>query len=248
MKLGTHTQKSPLHAPARHESGYQHVSGEARYVDDLPEPPGTLVAWIVTSPIARGRIKSVELAAARARPGVVAILRADAIPGHGHIGPIVHDEPLLAEERVHYVGQPVAIVVGESYEVARDAAEAVVLELEPDPAPPLLTIADAIAADSFIGAPHTIARGDVAAALAGAALRVTGETSTGAQDHFYLETQAALAVPEEGGDWTVNAWIKQAIVLYFVTQKLRSRGGEPDMDMTESLRERMSARRSCSSA
>ncbi len=209
MKLDTQTAdagaraSSPLHAPAKHESGYQHVSGAARYVDDLPSPPGTLVAWIVCSPIARGRITKFDASAAEAAPGVVAVLRADAIPGHGHIGPIVHDEPLLAEERLHYVGQPIAIVVGDDYEAVRDGAEAIALEVEADGDAPVLTIQDAIAAESFTGSPHTIKRGDVEAALEGAALRVTGETSTGAQDHFYLETQAALAIPEEGGDFTI---------------------------------------------
>jgi len=187
----------PLHLPALHESGYRHTSGEARYVDDLPTAPGALVALVVTSPRARARITARDGAAARAVEGVRAVLFADAIPGHNRVGPIVHDEPLLAEAEVFAQGQVVALVVGESLAACRAGAAAVRVDYEPLPA--VLGIQAAIRAGSFLTDPHVITRGDVRAALAGAALRLDGEVESGGQRHFYLETQAALAVPGERG-------------------------------------------------
>ncbi|MCA9690247.1 MAG: xanthine dehydrogenase molybdopterin binding subunit [Myxococcales bacterium] len=198
MKIALEEQ-SPLHRPARHESGERHTTGEARYVDDVPEPRDTLVCWIATSPHACARILARDGAAALAVPGVRKVLFADDIPGHRQIGAIVHDEPLLAEDAVAYVGQPVALVVADDLEAARRGADAVAVEYEPAPA--ILSIADAIAAASFHGDPHVIVRGDVDLALETAKHRITGTLSTGAQDHFYLETQAALAIPEEGGTY-----------------------------------------------
>ncbi len=192
---------SPLHQPAIHESGYRHASGHARYVDDWPLPPGTGHGFVITSPHAHARIVGRDASAARALAGVRAVLFADAIPGTVHIGPIVHDEELLATERVHYVGQPVALVVADDLATAMAAAALVKLDYEPLAA--IHTIAEAIEADTFIGDPHVIARGDVEAALSAAPVRVTGQTTSGAQDHFYLETQAALALPEEDGAITV---------------------------------------------
>ncbi|GMV39184.1 MAG: dehydrogenase [Myxococcales bacterium] len=175
-----------------HESGARHVDGRALYVDDLA-PRGVLVARIVTSPVARGRILR---RSAEAPAGTWVLFAAD-VPGHLRIGAAVHDEPLLADGEVAYVGQPVALVLGESYEACREAAASVVIDIEPEP--PILSIAEAIAAESWLITPHVMQRGDVAAALAGAAVRVAGEVSSSAQDHFSLETHAALALPMEDG-------------------------------------------------
>lgn len=194
---------SPLHQPGPHESGYRHASGEARYVDDLPMLPGTLVCTIFTSPIARGKISSLDVSRARTSPGVAAVLTAAELPGSNRIGPIFHDEPLLAEAQLDYVGQPIALVVGESYAACRAAAAQIEFECEAHK--PILNIAEAIAAESFHGEPHTIARGDVEQALAGAAHVLEGQFESGAQDHFYLETQAALALPLEDGNFHVYA-------------------------------------------
>jgi xanthine dehydrogenase large subunit len=186
---------SPLHQPSRHESAYGHVSGAARYVDDLPHPPGLLVGLPIGSTVARGRVRSIDRTAAQGVAGVHAVLLASDVPGHNRIGPIVHDEPLLADTEVFAVGQLVALIVGESLTICREAAKLLVVDIEPLPA--ILTIAEAIAADSYLCAAHVMRRGDVAAALASSALRIDGEVSTGGQDHFYLETQAALAIPGE---------------------------------------------------
>jgi xanthine dehydrogenase large subunit len=190
-------KKSPLFAPGPHESGARHVTGAALYVDDLPPPRGLLHGMVFASPIAHGRIARLDVSEARQLPGVACVLTAADIPGVNDISPFSHDEPLLAEGEVHCVGQGVALIVADSHRTARAAAAAIRLELEPLPA--ILDLRQAIAAGSFMGPPHAIERGDVAQALAGAALLLEGEVDTGGQDHFYLETHAALAIPEEDG-------------------------------------------------
>lgn len=187
---------TPLHRPMVHESAYGHVSGAARYVDDLPEPAGMLHALPVGSPVARGKIVARGPGRALAVPGVRAVLFSSDIPGHRRIGPIVHDEPLLAEEEVFTVGQPVALIVGDSVAACRAGAKAIELQIEELPA--ILSIREAIEQGSFLWDPHVMRRGDVEAALARADLVLTGDVSTGGQDHFYLETHAALAIPGEG--------------------------------------------------
>lgn len=187
----------PLHRDASHESALRHTTGEARYVDDLPLPPGSLHAAVATSAVACGSLSGLELAAARAMPGVVCVLTAADIPGHNRIGPIIADEPLLAEGEISFVGQALALVVAETRAQALAGAAAVEATIEPGQ--PLLSIEDAVAAGAFHGEPHVIERGDLEAALAGAHVVVEGEVLTPAQDHFYLETHAALALPGEQG-------------------------------------------------
>ncbi len=192
----------PLHKDKPHESALLHVTGAARYVDDLPDPPGLLYGLIVPSAHAHARLLRVEVTAAQQVPGVHAVLLAQDVPGDNNIGPITHDEPLLADGAVHYHGQAVALVVGESLRACREAAAAVTVLVEP--LPPILSIRDALAQGAFLGDPHIIARGDLDAAFAAAAHVIEAEVDSGAQDHFYLETQAALAVPAEDG--SIQVW------------------------------------------
>ena len=192
---------SPLHKASPHESALRHVTGKARYTDDLPAPAGMLHAVIVASPHAHARILARDGTAARALPGVRGVLFADAVPGHNRVGPIVHDEPVLAEDEVLHVGMPVALVVAETRAQAKAAARAVVVSY--DPLPAILDIDAALAAGSFLNDPHVIARGDLDATFSAADLVIEGETRIPGQDHFYLETHVARALPEEGGCWRV---------------------------------------------
>jgi xanthine dehydrogenase large subunit len=186
---------SVLHRPAPHESGLRHVSGEALYVDDLPHPPGMLFGLVITSPIAHGRIVKRDASRARSLPGIHAVLFAEDVPGDNNVAPVWHDEPLFAKDEVLCVGQSVALVLAESYAQARAAAAAIQIEYQELPA--ILSIADAIEKNSYLCDPHVMKRGDVDAELASAPLRFSGEVANGGQDHFYLETQVSLAVPEE---------------------------------------------------
>lgn len=186
---------SPLGQPLLHESGLKHTSGEAKYVDDLPAKD-LLVAQVVGSTVAHGTVRVLDVSAALRVPGVVTVLTAKDIPGTNDVGPVIHDEELLASERVHFLGQAIAVVVGVSLEACRAGARAVKVEF--DALPAIVTIDDGIARGSFLSKDHRLKRGDSKAALASAPVRFQGEVRTGGQDHFYLETQCTLAIPDEG--------------------------------------------------
>ena len=188
---------SPLHQPVLHESGHLHVTGQARYIDDFPAPRGLLVCDFVVSPHAHARLTGFDDAQAKKVPGVVAVLSARDVAGHNHFGAVVHDEVLFAEGEVHYRGQVVALVVGETYDACRAGVKAVQVAYEPLPA--ATSLEQGLAAGTFLTDPVTLTRGDAAQALAQAEVVVEGEVRTGAQDHFYLETHVALATPGEDG-------------------------------------------------
>ena len=187
----------------RHDSAVGHVTGLARYVDDTAQRRPMLDVWPVMAPHARAKILRRDAAKARRAPGVAAVLLAEDIPGHNNTGPVRHDEPLLATDEILFQGQVVALVVGESTKACRDAAALV--EVDYEPLPPIVGIPAAIAAESYHTDPHTLMRGDCAAALAAAPARLDGEFSFGGQEHFYLETQAAWAEAGEDGAVTVNS-------------------------------------------
>jgi xanthine dehydrogenase molybdopterin binding subunit len=182
-----------------HESAHKHVTGEAIYVDDDAQQQSMLEVWPVCSPHAHAKILRRDAAAARLMSGISAVLLAEDIPGLNDVGAVRHDEILLADNEVLYHGHIVALVVGETTELCRAAAEKVIVEYEP--LPPIFTIEEAIAADSFHSDPHYIRRGDASTALAAVPMSFEGELSFGGQDHFYLETNAAWA--EAGEDGTV---------------------------------------------
>ncbi|MBV8900963.1 MAG: xanthine dehydrogenase molybdopterin binding subunit [Verrucomicrobia bacterium] len=191
------TVPSPRFAGAwPHESGAKHVTGQAQYVDDLAAKRRALDVWPVCAPYARARILHKDGTAARRAPGIAAVLFAEDVPGQNDVGMLRHDEPLLAAGEVYYHGQIVALVVGESLERCREAALLVGIEYEP--LPPVLSLQEAIAAGSFHTEPNYMRRGDAAEALAAAPRRFSGEFELGGQDHFYLETHAAYAEPGEG--------------------------------------------------
>ncbi len=183
----------------RHDSALKHTTGQAVYIDDMPEPAGTLHAALVLSPVAHGRLKTLEIAKS---PGVVAILGPQDIPGLNDVAAVGKDEPLFVIDRVSYVGQPLALVVATSLDAARHAAEQAVIEIEAEPA--VLDIETALAAKAYVQAPSTLLRGDPDAALTSAPHTLSAEFSVGGQEHFYLEGQIAFALPGEDGDITVH--------------------------------------------
>jgi xanthine dehydrogenase large subunit len=188
--------------PLRHDSAVKHVTGTATYTDDIPEPPGTLHVHIAQSTRAHARITALDLAAVRAAPGVVAVFAAADVPGVNDVSPVMGDDPMFAVGLVEYWGQSLFAVAAETVEAARAAARLARIDYEDLPA--VLTIADAMAAESYLQAPYTMQRGDVDAALASAAHVIEGRIAIGGQEHFYLEGQAALAVPGEDEDVTVH--------------------------------------------
>ncbi|MEE6281629.1 xanthine dehydrogenase molybdopterin binding subunit [Georgenia sp. MJ170] len=179
-----------------HESADQHVTGTALYTDDLAlRSTGTLHAWPVQAPHAHARVTRLDAEPALAVPGVVRVLTAADVPGRNDSG-TKHDEPLFPDE-VMYYGHAVCWVLGETLEAARQGAEAVTVDYQPLPS--VLSLTEAIEAESFQGMRPTITRGEARAALAQSAHRFAGEIECGGQEHFYLETHAALAQVDEGG-------------------------------------------------
>jgi xanthine dehydrogenase large subunit len=184
--------------PLPHDSAPLHVTGAARYVDDIPTPAGTLHLAFGTSPVAHGTITSIDLADARAAPGVVAILSSSDLNPMPDCSPSAHDEPLLAMGTVHYAGQPLFLVIADSHHSARRAARLAKVVITPLPA--ILTVDQALAANSrFEDGPVIWARGDLTAAFDGAAKIIEGSMEIGGQEHFYLEGQVAAAFPMEDG-------------------------------------------------
>ena len=192
-----------VHVARRHDSALKHVTGQALYIDDMPEPPGTLHAALVLSRVACGRLVRLDGEAAKALPGVVAVLGPQDVPGRNDIAAIGKNEPLFAIDRVEFAGQTLAMVVAESLDAARAAAEKVVVEIDAEE--PVLDIATALARKSYVQAPATILRGDPQQAMTAAPHRITAEFSVGGQEHFYLEGQIAFALPGDDGDITVHS-------------------------------------------
>ena len=180
-----------------HESARRHVTGTADYTDDLVLPQGALHAYLGLSTVAHGRILSMELAAVREAPGVIDVLTAEDIPGRNDVSPIsAGDDPILAPGIVHFHGQPVFAVIAETRDQARRAAA--LARIEYQPLPHALDPLAALAAGGDLVVPGmTLRRGDPQAAQAAAPRRLDGRFVIGGQDHFYLEGQIALAIPNE---------------------------------------------------
>ena len=201
----------PAHAPSPgvgvphpHESAHLHVAGEATYVDDMPELAGTLHAAFGLSPVAHGRLTWIDLDAVRKLPGVVDAFGADAIPGRNDCGPIVHDDPILADGTVWYLGQPVFVVLAHTRDAARRAAAQAKKVVAIDALPPVLTAREAHAKRQYVLPPMHIVRGDAKTAIATAPRRLKGSLSIGGQEQFYLEGQIAYAMPLEDGGMRVH--------------------------------------------
>lgn len=190
--------------PLPHDAAHLHVTGAARYVDDLPTPAGTLHIAFGLSTHARGTLNAMDLAEVKQAGGVVSVFTASDLPFANDVSPSNHDEPLLADGSVHYVGQPLFMVVATSHRAARDAARKGHVDITVEA--PILTIDQAMAANSrFEDGPRIYSKGDALAALTASTNRLKGQIEIGGQEHFYLEGQAALALPGEDGDMLIHS-------------------------------------------
>ena len=167
-----------------HESAHLHVTGQAIYTDDMPELSGTLYAALVLSPVAHGELigEGIDRAALLQAHGVVAVFTAKDIPGENNCGPIVHDDPFLADGKVQFIGQPVAVVVAREMLYAREAASHAIVAVKE--LTPILTIEQAMAAQSFVMPSKGITRGAPAQAIAAAPHKIKGSTECGQQEQF----------------------------------------------------------------
>ncbi len=178
-----------------HESAIGHVTGTAAYIDDLPTTYGELYVDYAGAPIACGKIARIDLSMASRIAGVVAMFTFEDLPGHNVFGPIFRDEPFLVEDTISYLDQPVVVVAATSREAAKQAAKAIKIEWVATT--PILTIDQAIAANSWLGPQRKIERGDVDRILKNSRLTVDGIFESNGQEQLYFESQACLAYSGE---------------------------------------------------
>lgn len=193
----------PMHASLKHDSAHKHVAGSAEYIDDMPEPAGLLHGALGLSDRAHADIVSIDLSAVRAYPGVVCVLTGADVPGvndvssGGH-----HDEPLLADKKVEFHGQPIFAVIAETREIARKAAR--LAKIDYADLPHWLDVDGALENGApLVTSGMKLERGEPEAELDKAAHRLTGRMRIGGQEHFYLESHIALAIPGEDDDVAV---------------------------------------------
>ena len=186
-----------VYKPLPHDSGAKHVQGSAEYIDDIPEPIGTLHIAVGGTPVARGTLRRLDLSEVRNAPGVVAVVTAADIPGKNDISPSSADEPVLVRDTILFHRQPVFAVAATS----RDAARRAVLraKIEVDAEAPNVSVEQGRASGETVMPDYAFINGDAAKTIAAAPLRSTGKIQVGGQEHFYLEGQVALAVPGEDG-------------------------------------------------
>jgi xanthine dehydrogenase large subunit len=186
-----------LGVPHPHDSARLHVTGRAHYCDDIPLPANTLHAAFCMSEIAHGRIRELDLAPVLATPGVVAVALPRDVPGENNYGGAVHDDPIFTDTTVQYAGQPIFAVAATSFLAARKAARRARIAYEE--LPTILDIRSALAAESYVLPSRRLLRGAPGRALAESPRRLQGTVIIGGQDHFYLEGQIAIALPQDDG-------------------------------------------------
>lgn len=175
-----------------------HVRGESIYLDDIPEIKGTLHGVVFDSPKAHGKIIKVDYSKALEIEGIVTILTAQNIKGENQIGGIFPDEPLLAEGEVHFCGQPIAVIIAESYKQAHAARK--LIEIEIDELPVVVDPREAKEKNLLVMPPRTFQLGNVETTWNNCAYVFEGRADSNGQEHLYIEMQGAYAVPQESGN------------------------------------------------
>ncbi|MDU8929488.1 xanthine dehydrogenase molybdopterin binding subunit [Alisedimentitalea sp. MJ-SS2] len=193
-----------VHQSLAHESAEKHVTGRAEYCDDIPEPAGTLHAYLGVSDVAHGRIVSMDLAPVLAAEGVVGVLTAADVPGANQISAVgAGDEPIFPEELIEFHGQALFAVIGKSREAARWAATLARVEIEP--LEPVVSVGEALDQGMpNVTDPLTLKRGDVDAGMSRASNTIRARMEIGGQEHLYLEGHIAFAIPGEDEDVVVH--------------------------------------------
>jgi xanthine dehydrogenase large subunit len=216
-----------VHKPLPHDSGAKHVQGSAEYIDDIPEPVGTLHIAVGGTPVARGRLRGIDLSGVHATPGVVAVITAADIPGKNHVSPASNDEPVLVQDQVLFHQQPVFAVVATSRDAARRAAARGKIEIDAEM--PNVSVEQGRASGEVVLPDYAFINGDAAGAIAAAPQRSAGHIHIGGQEHFYLEGQVALAVPGEDGAMLVYSSTQHPSEVQHVTARVL---GVPDSFVT----------------
>ncbi|MBB3315730.1 xanthine dehydrogenase large subunit [Rhizobium sp. BK181] len=192
-----------MHDAQRHDSAHKHVTGSADYIDDLPEPVDLLHGALGLSDRAHAEIVSMDLSEVEATRGVIWVFTGKDVPGVNDVSSNgSHDEPLLAEQKVEFHNQPIFAVIAETREIARRAARKAKIEYRE--LPHWSDIDGALANGSpLVITPMTLQRGDAKTEMENAARRLKGQMRIGGQEHFYLESHVAMAIPGEDDEVTV---------------------------------------------
>jgi len=196
----------------------KHVRGESLFLDDQLTPTGTLFAYVSYSPIAHGKIKKIDLSEAEKLQGVKAIITAKDIPGENQIGGIIQDEDLFAENEVHFVGHPIALVVAETQLIAHEAADLIKYEFRKLPV--ITDPRKAAALGELIQKPRTFNLGNTEKAFNKCDFVFEGKVKSGGQEHLYLETQGAFAHPVEGGGVKIYSSTQGPTAVQRVTSRI----------------------------
>lgn len=173
-----------------------HVQGKSLFIDDFAVPNGTLNAYVFTSPIAHGNILNLNIEDAANFDGVLKVITAKDIPGKNQIGNIIQDEVLLAENEVDFIGQPVALIISSSKQIGEQAAELIKIDFEELPV--ITKPREAFEKNSLIVPPVTFESGNIESGFKQSDFIIEGKVENGGQEHLYLETQGAIALPHEG--------------------------------------------------
>jgi len=184
-----------MSAKVFHESSELHVTGKAIYVDDINSPSNTLFGYVVTSKIAHGKLCSFDLSNAQKVAGVAAILSWKDIPGHNQMGAIADDETVLVQNEILFIGQALFLIAATTEQAALQAASLIKTEVET--LEPVITLSDSIQKGWKLNETVVMQRGNALNAFKTCAHVIEASAESGAQEHWYLETQAALAIPGE---------------------------------------------------
>ncbi|WP_040725478.1 xanthine dehydrogenase molybdopterin binding subunit [Thiomicrorhabdus sp. Kp2] len=195
--------KSGVSAKVKHDSADKHVSGEAFYIDDLPEPRDLLHVYIAQSEYAHAKVLSMDVSKVEAFPGVCKVLTVKDVTGKNDFAPVVDGDPIFADGLVEYIGQSLFAVAADSIDIAREAAQLAVIEYQPLPA--ITTVKQALEQNSFVLESKTFLRGNPEEKLNQTEHRIQGEIEIGGQDHFYLESNVAMAIPGEDNDIKIHS-------------------------------------------
>ncbi len=202
----------------KHFDAELHVKGTSLFMDDFPAQENLLYAAVLVSPASHGEIVSIEIEKAEAIQGVKTIITAKDIPGENQIGNIIMDEPLLAEDRVHFIGEPIAVVLADNPQTARNAVKAINLEIHE--LPHVTDPREAFAKGMLISPPRTFSLGDTSIAWDRCDVVVEGRADSGGQEHVYLETQGSVAIPLENNCIRIYAGTQGPTFVQKVTSRV----------------------------
>jgi len=219
------TKENFIHEKRPHESATKHVSGYARYTDDISEPPGTLYGAIGWAKKSHAVIKKIDLDQVVKSEGVISVVTSKDIPGRNDVGPVFDGDPIFPNKKVEYFGQPLFAVAAKTTELARKAV--LKAKITYKTLKPIIEIKDALRKKTFVLKEQIIKKGDPKRKIRESVKSLKGNFTTGSQEHFALEGQVAFVIPREDNDYTVYSSTQhpsetQQIISKMLNQKSNS--------------------------